>query len=225
MLSRLQDGKIGPDSRDSVIQMVAALGNPNELRQLFQLGVSATDARHAAVLAALLDAARRRGDAGRPSGDLTLLLPHVDGDPVAVRLAGRWQLQPARENITALANSPETPNEMFMAAVESLAAMGGAASGATLQRIAADDASLPRRTAAAAALAALDLPLAAGLAAEILTAKSLGASLPTIYLTRCWTVATGPRHWRTTWPIERFRRRLLRVAHDRPVRTEATYKT
>jgi putative heme-binding domain-containing protein len=123
----------------------------------------------------MLDALRRAATERklRPGGDLTPLVglltaSDVDLRIAALRLAGAWRLEQAREWITSSAGA-DAP-AVRTAALQALVDLG-ADSGAVLIRLAASG-QTARRVEAAAALARLDMTAAAPIVASLLSAAT-----------------------------------------------------
>jgi putative heme-binding domain-containing protein len=168
VLALWRSGRIPPDSRAETLQLFADLGGPAELALLFNLVVSG-DA--AADPAGMLDALRRAASTRKlvPNGDLahlTTLIGHSNAAVrlAAIRLAGAWQLEPARASVVAAASSgdPAVRAAAFDALVDF-----GASSVPTLRALAANGPTAGR-VEAAGALARLDVAAAASIAAALL---------------------------------------------------------
>jgi len=161
-----QAGEVPAEHEEEAVDLIAARGGPAELEVVFRLALEDGSAaeRRAALLGLLAEAAADRDVA--PSGDLarvTRLLESADEAVrrAAARLAGRWRVEEARGKLVALARSDEAGTGLRRAAMDSLALLGGGESIASLAELAGKESSLETRTAAAAALASLDLEKAA----------------------------------------------------------------
>lgn len=171
ILQQWRAGTIRGELRQQALDLMADLGGPSELRLLLDLatGSGAAAADRAGVLTALERAARDR--TLRPAGALTPLLPLLDDTDgavrlQAVRLAGAWRLEAARETIVRAARSG--PPALGAAALEALAGLGQASRSLLIEL--ATTGPVPRRADAVAALARLDPSAAAPLAAALLAA-------------------------------------------------------
>ena len=173
LVAALRDGKIGAAEEDRARTLIAAQGGPDDLALILDLALDSTtlDARRAGLLAPLAEAAGRRGV--QPSGDLARLGRLLGSDQVevqaaAIRLVGAWKFEPLRDRIAEVAATPSTRRAARAAALRALASLGGDASVATLDRLAARSSPLAPadRLRAAANLARLDLDRAAARAAE-----------------------------------------------------------
>ncbi len=173
LVEALRAGKVAPADEDRVRGLIATLGGPNDLAMILDLAVApgTPDARRVALLDALSQAFRRRKSV--PAGDLGRVGPLLDSSDPAVRAAaaravGLWKVEPLRGKLEGLARSAEPlPRK---AALESIAALGGASARSVLADLAG---SLPvdGRLEATAALVALDPRLAAEKAVAALGAS------------------------------------------------------
>ena len=122
---------------------------------------------------ALLNTAAGRGvvPTGNQAEVLTLL---GAADPQliagAARLAGRWQLEPARADLDRLARDADADGSVRAAALDGLALLGGDASVRTLEDIAHSEEGLSVRVQAVASLAAVDVARAAATSVKMLGA-------------------------------------------------------
>ncbi|VTS04398.1 PVC-type heme-binding CxxCH protein [Tuwongella immobilis] len=139
LVALVKAGKVSADSEAAVLGMLANLGGPNELRLVYDRLLASPAARQAPLLAALEQAARVRKV--EPTGDretvLKLLASDNDATRVAaVRLAGRWKLEAAREPLARIASSAMASPSLRQAALDGLLALGGKATLETLQTLA-----------------------------------------------------------------------------------------
>jgi putative heme-binding domain-containing protein len=163
LLKRLKAGYLSMETRLNALEIIAAAGTPDDLRDLFAGRYDA--AFQAKVLAALVQAARERNV--RPSGSLDKVKAHFDAHEEALVLAGAWKLEALRPELSARA---ETGNR---GAVEGLVLLGGPESAAYFRGLAAK--SEPRlRVTGVLGLAVLD-PSAAAAAAPDAFAADPGA--------------------------------------------------
>ena len=161
----LRAGKVGPAEEDRAGSMIAALGGPAELGMIFDLALDpATPApRRVALLAALIQAAAQRQVA--PVGDLARVGSLLDSGDPAIRsavahAAGLWKVEPLRGRVEALAASDAASDPVRPGAIAGLASYG-AAGRAALGRLADAPRAAGLRLEAAAALATIDVNLAA----------------------------------------------------------------
>ncbi len=186
LLQHWRAGAIRGELRQQALDLMADLGSPAELRLLLDLatGTAAAAADRAGVLTALERAARDR--TLRPVGALTSILPFLDDADAAVRLAavrlaGAWRLEAAREAIVRAARSDQPA--LGGAALEARAGLGPPSRPLLVELAATGP--VPRRAGAIAALARLDAPAAAPLAVTLLAAElaeDSAASLTTAFL-------------------------------------------
>jgi putative heme-binding domain-containing protein len=168
----LRQGKIPRDREDSVLTLLTTLGGPDEVRFVFdRLVEMQTPERQVPLLEALEQATRQRRI--RPSGNLDGVanLLSCPDEPIrirAARLAGLWKVESLRPRLQEQASAAQSSDRLREAALESVAALGGGESRAVLESLAAAKQPLKLRMQAVVALAALDLPVAAHSAADVL---------------------------------------------------------
>ncbi|MDX1944182.1 MAG: HEAT repeat domain-containing protein [Pirellulaceae bacterium] len=176
LVALIEQDKIPADRVQSVLELIATLGGPREMGTIFGMIVAPdtklTDARKAALLAALVETSKLRK--ANPAGDLsrlTVLFASADENvrAAAIRAAGAWKLEQTRNELTKLASDAGTGTPLAKhAAIEALASLGGPESAKTLAGLAASSAPLADRLAALAALSSLDVPQAAELTVKLL---------------------------------------------------------
>jgi putative heme-binding domain-containing protein len=178
----ISSGKTPPEEEEAALKLIATLGGPADLRLMLDrvLGGKDPAARRVMLLAALGEATQRRGV--RPSGDLEPVVAlTATGDltlrMAALRLVGRWKLEPARPALTAAASDGDAPDALRRAAIDGLAALGGDRSRDALDRISAEGLIATRR-AATIALAGLAPEKAAARTAQLLASADGGDPLP-----------------------------------------------
>lgn len=176
----LRQDKLPPEQVPKALATIAAHGGPGELAAVLDLvtspGGPLSEDRQAALLAALVETTKVRRQV--PAGDLARLVPLLQRRNAALvaaaaQAAGVWKVEAAREVLVALARreaSDPAASQMRRAAIEGLAALGGPASRQTLVELAGMPRAASERAEAIAALASLDLPRAAQLAAALLEA-------------------------------------------------------
>lgn len=152
---QLREGRVA-QGRESIVELLAAAGGPEELRAIFDLDDPRLKPR---VLELLERAARERQV--RPSGDLAGIRGYFDTIDASLRLAGAWKLEALRPELERRAEAGSR------AAAEGLAALGGAASVEFFRRLTAPGRTQPERVLGVLGLAALDAPAAAEPAAHV----------------------------------------------------------
>lgn len=173
LVEEFRAGKVSPESRRDVAELIASLGRPEDLAALFDAAVSdqTPSATRVSLLQALERAARQRNV--KAKSDVAALKPLLAGttdDAVcaaALRLAGAMKLQQYREDMINWAGNADRGLQIA-AGIEALADLGGAESAKALTTIASRD-NPSRRLMASAALARLDEKAAAKLFAQALT--------------------------------------------------------
>lgn len=176
LMEALRAGRIPRDREDSVLTLMASLGEPSDLGMILDTAIADAEqvpARTVALLDALGGAARRRKVA--PSGDLLRLgglieHPEVSVRASAVRAAGLWKVGGLHERVLRLAKTSDSNPDIRRAAIDALALYGAPEDRAALDKLAGSDGSLAARAWSVIALAGLDLPAAAGRATEVLAA-------------------------------------------------------
>ena len=163
---------LGPETRENSLGVIAAIGGPNELKEIFNgAGEALFQAR---IFAALARAARERGV--KPDGDLARIRNHFDASDDAVRLAGAWKLEALRPELAKRAEAGRR------AAVDALALLGGPASLDFFKGLVASDRPASTRLIGVLGLAALDVKAAAAHAPGVLTVDPV--ELFTVFLQR-----------------------------------------
>jgi putative heme-binding domain-containing protein len=191
-----RQGKVPADQAAGVLQLLASLGGAGELSLVFDEVRSprmpADQAR--SLLESLAEATRSRRV--RPSGDvqtIVKLMDHADEGirAGATRLAGLWQVAPARLRLVELAGQPKTPDSVRRAAFDGLVAMGGPDARADLVRLTTTNFQPPVRRLAVVALATLDPTVAARPAVDLLEIMLLSAD-PSDIIAAFLAQKTGP---------------------------------
>src|SRR6185437_4166614 len=126
------------------------------------------------------DAARTRQIA--PESDRARISPLMDRDDVlglaAIRLAGAWHLEAARNQLKQISDNPAIPSPRRQTAMNALVELGGDDSHHFLASLAGPDKSFPVCADAVVALAALDVKEAATSAAQLLHEPTPGDPAP-----------------------------------------------
>ena len=172
LVASIRAGKVPAGRRADVLKLIATVGQPDDLKQVFNLATEDMSIR-ALALTALADAAKSRGLV--PSGGL----PGVDrlineGDDAsraaACRAAGAWKMEGVRPLMEALVGDTKAADIARAAAVDGLASLGGPQALMALERFAHSDSSAVRR----AAIAAIEPSTGARLAVDELAKLSPG---------------------------------------------------
>jgi putative heme-binding domain-containing protein len=182
----LNSGTIARETRENFLRTLVEMGGPDDLALVLSETSFSTptgyDVKlHARVLSVLVQAERQRKV--RPAGDLSsaieLLLGKSDEAvrAEAYRLAGVWNLETLRPQLTRAAESSGSSDNLRRAAIESLSLLGGPQSRETLLALSAPSQPESIRVAAVSAVAPIDAPSAAAQAAGILAADTDGHSV------------------------------------------------
>jgi putative heme-binding domain-containing protein len=177
LLKLLQSGRLPPERRGTVVEMICSRGGPDDLAiVLAQLAAGDFDATlQAKVVALLTDSAVVRKL--QPAGDLSSIEKLLHDPKIsrevrlgAIRLAAIWKVPAVVDELVVLARDETADAALRTAAIDGLASFGDAPSKATLAELAGGAKTLTVRGAAAAALARLDLDAAAQVAASAVAA-------------------------------------------------------
>jgi putative heme-binding domain-containing protein len=185
LLSLVAENKVEADELDDVLELIAALGGPRQLRQVLDAVLagksSLADDKKAALLATLVEASRQRKVV--PAGDLAPLKDlFEDKDPVvraaAIRAAGVWKLPEIQAELQKLATADEhVPQSVRHAAFDALASLGGNEARNVLAEVAQSSRPFEDRKQAVISLAGVNLDRAAALAAELLATAPTDAEV------------------------------------------------
>ena len=190
LLRLLDTTNLSADTRESFLNIVAEIGEPNDLAKLlderwFTIKGRYDAALHANVLPALARAERLRKT--RPAGDLPQSLRRLFVQPEevlrgeALRLAGTWKLEVLRPELAQSAQSADVRDATRCAAIEGLALMGGEQSRQTLAALSSASGAPSIRSAAICGLTILDLQAAAHQAAEFLAQDQDGGAATNLF--------------------------------------------
>ncbi|MEQ8791576.1 MAG: HEAT repeat domain-containing protein [Pirellulaceae bacterium] len=176
LLALVAENKVDADSLDGVLELIASLGGPQQLRQVLDAVLaeksSLADDKKAALLDTLVAASRQRKVT--PSGDLASLTklfeqPNPVVRAAAVRAAGVWKLKAIQEELKKLATADDrVPQTVRHAACDALASLGDKPAIDTLAEVAQSSRPFDDRQQAVTALAAVNLERAAQLTAKLL---------------------------------------------------------
>lgn len=188
LVKLLAEGKVAEQDQAEVIQVIATLGGPDELKLVLDVALNETTpfARRTILLNELAATAKRRNV--KPSGDLSRLGLHPDmllqlksgqvgTESQSTLLAilnciGAWKVEALRAQVTQIASTSESPVALRQEALETLAELGGPESIAMLVKHADTKEPWPVRLTAVASLASLDLKLATEKAVEVFSSTS-----------------------------------------------------
>ena len=188
LVKLLAEGKVSEQDQAEVIQVIATLGGPNELKLVLDVALNETTpaARRTILLNELAATAKRRNV--KPSGDLSRLglrpdmLLQIQSGQVGtesqptlmaiLNCIGAWKVESLRAQVTQIASTGESPVALRQEALETLAELGGPESIAMLVKHADTKEPWPVRLTAVASLASLDLKLATAKAVEVFSGTS-----------------------------------------------------
>jgi len=160
LLRLLKEGKIAAENQENVLSLVAGLGGPAELGEVFKWQDASTDTvLRAKALSALERAARERH--AKPAGDLASIKKLIESNdaaltPIALRLAGALKMENLRNEITAVTHDAKASDANKLAAIDALVALGGGKSVATLADLTKAETGAAIRARAVAGFAGLD---------------------------------------------------------------------
>jgi putative heme-binding domain-containing protein len=188
----LKTKSLSDGQRRGMLNVVASLGGPNELRDVFATAIDPkqkADLR-AELLASLANAARSRNV--KPSGRLDTIGAFFksDSEPLrttAIACAGLWRVEMLRPKVTAIATDAKEPEAVRIAAMNALAKLRGKPSRSALAGLSQSDSSFTVRKRAVIALCELDEKIAAKRAAALLSSSKSGqdpAEIVTAFLAR-----------------------------------------
>ncbi len=161
----LSDSKLVPEVTDTLLVLLASIGNSEDIDAILNRA-----SENAPVIQALADAMKVREIT--PKTDPTTILSrglHSRNAALAapaMRLAGLWRLEPLAGEADRIAGDSASEVSFRVAAIGALAPLRGAAAAERCAEIATADADLQVRAAALEALAGIDLPRAAAIAAR-----------------------------------------------------------
>lgn len=168
LMGQLRDGKVPGDLQESFLETIAALGNGDQLKSVFELArTSQGSAENAETLLRTLASAKRKRNV-QPSGDLVAIADFLKSTHAGLRLAalecaGAWKLQSVRNPISQLALDKQQDAATRIAALQVVAELGGDASLHLLSAAVESDDAEPIQAAALSSLVPLDARRAAKL--------------------------------------------------------------
>ena len=162
LLALYREGHIPADAEPAVLNLVATLGGPAELGLLLgavEKADGATPARHAALLNALVRAARDRKVV--PAGDLATIAPLLASADESVRAAavaaaGAWKVSALRPKLAELARDAAASAPIRIEAIRGLVAADDPEAAAIVAKLAEPNGDPIGRTLALAVLASHD---------------------------------------------------------------------
>jgi len=174
MLSKLMNlaksDAIHTEGLKSVFQGIATLGDPNELRTIFEPNFHKTPESQAVAWAALN--ASPRGV--RPEGDLAVVLrsalrsDQAELSEQALGLIGQWQVADLHDDVAALVDDNRSVGAIRLAAVRALGLLGGDDAQRLAKLIDSGDATEELKLAALDSLSRVDMSAAASRGAALL---------------------------------------------------------
>ena len=127
----LREGNVPAAQRESVLNVLAELGRPNDLKVVWDAvrEESTTDSRRQELLTLLARAARERKV--KPAGDLSQVVTWLKGNDTGLKLAvvdclAVWKLPSARDELRRLALADETGADLRTASLTALTSLGNA---------------------------------------------------------------------------------------------------
>ena len=139
-LIRKLNEKISPELREKLLETVAALGNGEQLKLVFDLAlVAETAPDNAATLLRTLANAKRTRNV-QPAGDLAALGSLLKSKDVGLRQAavdcvGAWKLESLRPALSGIVQDSQLDQAARIAALQAIAQLGGPASNELLTSI------------------------------------------------------------------------------------------
>jgi putative heme-binding domain-containing protein len=145
LLALIKSGRVPKDQDEYVQTAIARLGGPAEMAVVLDLVVddpALPAARGAALLSALTSATRDRKVA--PSGDLSRLGALLHGRPDALRVAAlraisAWNVSVLTKPVVELVGASDTPQDVRVAAIETLVRNGGSEGKRMVEALAGPD--------------------------------------------------------------------------------------
>ncbi|QDT96700.1 PVC-type heme-binding CxxCH protein [Gimesia aquarii] len=188
----IQTGQIPDSEMQTSLNLMAKFGTSNDLQPLFELALKKDTkaAQKATILRALVQAFQSRKV--RPAGDLSSLQKLFTSQslPVqqaAIDCAGLWKNESLRTPIRDLAQSDQTKLELRKSCLFALARLGGIQNQDLLENLSIDSDSQDLRIASVAALAEMNLKLAAKQTVSLMkdiTSPSQLSALSNIFVQR-----------------------------------------
>ncbi len=170
LVQLVRSSKLDPENEERILAILANVGGPDQATLVLQRAASLKSVEgQRRVLAALEEAAVQRGV--RPSKDREKLLSLLNSSNEALRLAGHWQIENAREPLARIAADLRADLARRRAALQGIRALGGSKSKEILLNLIERGDSIVIRQAALVALVGLDLPLASQQVVKILNAS------------------------------------------------------
>ena len=182
LVEMMDKNRIAATDMPKALELFASFGDAERLGAVLKRALSQKPEDRGPYLDALETAARQRKVV--PAGDTGRILDLTgEADPAAapaLRLAGHWKAPGAPEKLKAVARNQQAASPLRIASIEGLGFLGSPEAKQELASIATSDLPPQLRTKAVGALAAIDLPQGAKLAAEILPGVESEADLSSL---------------------------------------------
>ncbi|MBC8113212.1 MAG: sorbosone dehydrogenase, partial [Candidatus Saccharimonas sp.] len=169
LVAKLKEGHVPAELEGQLLETVATLGDPNQLRLIFDLALAGETApdKASTLLRTLADAKRKRNV--QPAGDLALLAQAIKSSDAelqqaAIECVGVWKLEALRAQLAAIVEDAKLGAAPRIVALQGVAQLGGAAGRKLLSAVGAADEPEPIRATAISQLVPLDSRGAAKLA-------------------------------------------------------------
>jgi len=197
-LKLLRSGRVPAQNIGTVLDLICGKGDADDLRVVFDQALepqALAAPTRAKALASLADAMQNRKI--KPSGDLAGIAQLVkdsssaDVQLQAIRLASVWQVAEAGQELQRLVGDLKASPPLRQAALAGLVKLGGAENRAAILQLTLPPSPLAERYRAVAALAAIDVDVAAQRAAETL-ADGTPTESPAVLVEAFLTVKHGP---------------------------------
>lgn len=176
-LIRQLNGKISPELSEKLLEAIAALGNGDQLKLVFDLALAAgtTPENSTTLLRTLANAKRTRNV--QPSGDLVALgnllkSPDLGLRQAAVDCVGAWKLESLRPAISGIVQDTQLDQAARVAALQAIAQLGGPASSQLLTSVTTSKENEAIRGTALALLVPINTPSAAQLTIDFLASST-----------------------------------------------------
>ncbi len=194
VVSLLEAGKLKGEQQSEALSLIAEAGSPKHLD--FLLGQATGSGNPTHYLNLLKQAAQNRNI--RPASDPGRVLALLGGNEpaaqsLALELAGYWKLEDARPKLTEVAKAKSAPQGLRMAALNSLATIGGSESLQVLRELGDASQPLNTRSMAAAAMVNLAASAASTLSADLLCEIEIAQDAAPIY-DAFFQKSNGPRY-------------------------------
>ncbi|HYH67094.1 MAG TPA: HEAT repeat domain-containing protein, partial [Urbifossiella sp.] len=187
VLALIESGRVPAENVHGLWLLLARVGGPEEINRVLALAgrdSGVTPEQRAELVRAVEESVRLRrvGRPAQPNGLASLMTdPAVAVRGTTARIVGQWKMPEHRGELLKVGSAADTPPELRAAVLDALALYGDPAAKTTLGDLATGGASADVKRQAVVALAALDLPLAAGKAAAFLPTAEAKDNLLDLY--------------------------------------------